>query len=251
MTIQESLSNCFGRYMALEPVAQNTYRLYAPFFHEDGDMYSIYLEEQGDNVVIRDFGNTLMRVSYTFDLGTENKQSILHRIVDSNLGELDDGEILIHTNHEHAAESVFQYSQLIAKVSNIDILSRENAKSMFYEYLNGFMVEYFSKYNLDRHVCPTNDPQLIVDYAIPVPSAKPLFLFGVNDNSKASKVVISCLSFQKKKVPFRSLIVHEDFDALTSFNRNQITNAADKQFTTLEDFKEEGVEFIERELSIA
>lgn len=76
-----------------------------------------------------------------------------------------------------------------------------------------------------------------------------MFIFGVNENTKASKVVISCLSFQKQKIPFRSLIVHEDFDGLSSFYRNQITNMADKQFTSLDDFRTEGLDYISRELA--
>ena len=72
---------------------------------------------------------------------------------------------------------------------------------------------------------------------------------GKNENRKASKVIISCLSFQQKKIPYRSLIIHEDFEGLSSFYRNQITNAADKQFATLDDFRTGGMEYIERELA--
>lgn len=90
-----------------------------------------------------------------------------------------------------------------------------------------------------------------MDYHIPIKTegSKPLFVFGVNENTKASKVVISCLSFQKQKIPFRSLIVHEDFDGLSSFYRDQITNMADKQFTSLDDFRAEGIDYISRELA--
>ena len=186
---------------------------------------------------------------YTFDLASKNKQSILRKIVKSNLGELDDGEILIRSKIDRAEEAVFQYAQLVAKVSNIDILSRETMKSMFYEYLNDFMMTQLSKYGVKKQICPTNDKQLIVDYEIP--GQRPIYLFGVNDNTKASKVVISCLNFQKTNLPFRSVIVHENLNSLTAFNRSQITNAVDKQFATLSDFQSDGIRYLERELTVA
>lgn len=245
MEVMEAIKPYFGKYAGLEPVNSNTSRLYAPFFHEDGDMYSIYLETADDTVVIRDFGNTLMRVAYTFDIDTPNKQSILSNIVKSNSGELDDGELIIRTSLDRLSDSILQYSQLIAKVSNIDILSRETVKSLFYDYLNEFVMRSFSKLGVKERSLPTKDKQLIVDYEIP--AAKPIYLFGVNDNNKASKVIISCLTYQKKQMPFRSVVIHEDFDTLSSFYRNQITNAADKQFTSLDDFRSEGPAYVERE----
>ncbi|MCL1786651.1 MAG: hypothetical protein FWG38_01585, partial [Defluviitaleaceae bacterium] len=78
---------------------------------------------------------------------------------------------------------------------------------------------------------------------------RPIFLYPVKDNAKASKVIISCLNFQQKNVPFRSLIVHENFEKLDGFNKKQITNISDKQFYTLDDFERDGSAYIERELS--
>lgn len=249
MTIQESMCGAFGKNSGLEQIQANIYRLYAPFFHEDGDMFSIYLETSNDSVTIRDFGNTLMRVSYTFDISTPKKQSVLQNIVKSNMGELDDGELLIRTgtNINDVQESIYQYVQLVSKVSNIDILSRETVKSMFYDYLRDFVTVQLKDFGAKSNVFPLNDKELSVDYEIPGP--KPIYLFGVNGDAKASKTVISCLNFQNRDLPFRSVIVHNDLNELTGFNRRQITNVADKQFYTLDDFKEQGASYLKREQS--
>lgn len=249
MNIENILQQQSGQMISLEAVRPDVMRLYAPFFHEDGDMMSIYLESNKDNgkIRIRDFGNTLMRVAYTFDIDTSNKQSILSDIVTSNYGTMNDGEIIIDTDIDNVFNSILQYSQLIAKVSNIDILRNEVIKSLFYENLNDFMFDAFKKYNIVEKYTPTKDKELVVDYQLP--SEKPLYIFGVNKDTKASKVVISCLTFQKQHIPFRSLIIHENFNSLTAFNRNQITNAADKQFASLDDFRAEGIEYVERELA--
>ena len=151
---------------------------------------------------------------------------------------------------ENLVQSIFQFTQLVAKVSNIDILRRETVKSLFFENLADCILSNAKKYAVESNFTPTRDRQLIVDYRLTGDhSARPLFVFGINENTKASKTVISCLNFQKQHIPFRSLIIHEDFESLSTFYRNQITNTADKQFTSLEDFKAEGFGYIDRELA--
>lgn len=76
---------------------------------------------------------------------------------------------------------------------------------------------------------------------------RPVYLFGVKDNSQARLATISCLEFQRRRLPFKSLVVHEEFENLSRKDRSRITNAADKQFATLDDFKEKAEEFFERE----
>lgn len=238
----------FGQQVSLEEISPNTWRIYAPYFHEDGDMFSIYLEQdENGSLRLRDFGNTLMRVSYTFDFDTPKKNDILISLVKSNYGQFHDGELTLETNPERLPYSIFQFAQLISKVSSLDILRREVVKSLFFDNLNDFVTNELSDYTIVKDFRPTNDKELVVDYLIRAP--KPLYLFAVNENTKASKVVISCLTFQKQRVPFRSLIVHENFNDLSSFYRNQLTNAVDKQYTSLEDFQLEGKEYIERELA--
>ena len=243
--LESLLKEQFGRQIALEEVSRNVYRVYAPFFHEDGDMYSIYLDDEENRILIRDFGNTLLRVSYTFDFDTPKKREILQNLVKSNYGSLTDGELSIETTIDMLPSAFFQFTQLVSKVSSMDILRREVVKSLFYENLDTFISSELKEFQIQKDYRPTRDNELVVDYYIP--ANKPLYLFGVNENTKASKTVISCLTFQKQRLSFRSLIIHENFNELSSFNRNQLTNAADKQYTSLEDFKSEGKDYINRE----
>ena len=76
---------------------------------------------------------------------------------------------------------------------------------------------------------------------------RPLYLFGVKDDTKARLATISCLEFQMAKIPFKSIAVHEDFEALSRKDRKRITSAVDKQFVDLDDFKSHGEEYLERE----
>ena len=63
-----------------------------------------------------------------------------------------------------------------------------------------------------------NNPDLKADYYIAT-KAKPLFLFGIRDDNRASKVIITCFQFQRNGIDFRSVIINEKFDELTKFNQ--------------------------------
>ena len=241
------LQKQFGTNIGVEEVSPNVFRVYAAFFHEDGDMLSMYLDLRSDSMFIRDYGNTLMRVAYTFDFESENKRRILNDIVNSYNGMLINDEVLMSVNESNLAMTIYNFSQLIAKVSNIDILQRESVKSLFFEYLSDFVDTDLKEYEVAKNYLPSSDKSLVVDYVIK--AQRPIYMFGVNGDPKASKTIISCLSFQREKIPFRSLIVHENIESLSTFNRRQIINAADKQFDSLESFRAEGKAYLEREVA--
>jgi hypothetical protein len=253
MQYLESLNQGFTN-IGFREKRSGLFKILVPFFHEDGDMYDLFIEEcpkNKDLLRISDYGLTLMRLSYNFEIDTPRKQEVLESTVLQNRCSISNGMIYLDLLPNQFNMGIYQFAQVITKVAAMDILSYDTVQSMFYDYLNSYMAANLRKYNYTKNYSPTKDNQLVVDYSIPAQSgsAKPLFIFGVNENTKASKVVISCLSFQKQKIPFRSLIIHENFDNLSSFNRNQITNAADKQFVSLDDFRTEGIDYIERELA--
>ena len=79
------------------------------------------------------------------------------------------------------------------------------------------------------------------------PNGVPLYLFAVKDVNRARLATISCLEFQRHSLKFKSVWVHEDVDKLTRKDRNRLTNACDKQFTSLDEFKQNAMPYLERE----
>ena len=228
------------------------YKVLVPFFHEDGDMYDIFVEEVPSNsekLRISDYGLTLMKLSYTFDIDTENKQQVLESIIRQNRCDLDNGSIFLVITPNQFEAGLNQMIQVISKVSNMDIISREVIRSYFYEMLDSFVKEAFKDFHIQKDFTPLPDSDLKVDYLLPNSTKKPIYLFGVNDNAKASRVVISCLQFNNNGLPYNSLIIHEDFNSLSTFNKNQITNVVDKQFTSLNDFRGMGINYVNRMLT--
>jgi hypothetical protein len=188
-----------------------------------------------------------MRLSYSYDLDTPNKEQIFERIIKENGLREQDGNIYLETSVNQLYNALFQFTQVIGKVSTMSYYKREVVKSLFYELLDDFVITALKKFNPQSHYVP--DPQknyLEVDYYFPI-SKKSIYLFGVKDSQKARLSTIACLEFQRSKIPFTSIIVHDDFENLSKKDRKLITNAADKQFTNLDDFTAGIVDYLDRE----
>ncbi len=227
------------------------YKILVPFFHEDGDMYDMFVEESPTNdslLRVSDYGLTLMKLSYNFDLDTENKREVFNSIISQNRCFEEKGNIFFDVAPKNFQSAIYQMAQVIAKITNMDIISKEAINSYFYEFLQSFIYDCFGQYNVKQNTLPLKTQDLKVDFELPI-DKKPIYIFGVNDNNKASRVVISCLRFNIQKLPYRSLVIHEDLESLSAFNRREITNTADKQFASLDDFKEQGLEYVQREIA--
>ncbi len=116
---------------------------------------------------------------------------------------------------------------------------REVIQSLFYEQLAEFVEEKLTAYRPRRGTLPIADhDEYEVDFQFDI-GPRPIFLFGVKDNDKARLATISCLEFQRRRIPFKGVMVHQDFDGgTTRKDRTRITSASDKQFPSLDDWRQ-------------
>ena len=144
--------------------------------------------------------------------------------------------------------ALLQFAQTVAKVSNMQAFKREVVQNLFYEMLDDFIGSTLVRYRPQPNFLPIPDrDDLEVDWRIDV-LPRPIFLYGVKDNAKARLAALYCLEFQRNHVPFRSAMVHEDFEnGLSRKDQSRITSAADKQFTSLADFKANAEQYFTRE----
>jgi len=245
MKTLDRLNDQFGSLVSYEQVERDLYQVFAPMYHEDGDMFSMYVDFTRSGILLRDCGFTLMRVSYTFDIRSERRMRILNSIVARNNGILRAGELQMETDVTTLANSLLQFGNLIAKVSNIDILRTEGVHSAFYDDLKEFVDTQLANYRIQAGVLPTNDVDFVVDYAVEAP--RPLFLFAVNSDDKALRTVISCQEFHRREISFRSIVVSDSIEKLSQYHKRQILNATDKVFPVLDDFCEGAFSFLSRE----
>ena len=223
-----------------------------PFFHEDGDLIEVYIDEKiqgADKIRICDFGKTLMRLSYSYDLSSEYRINIFEEIINENDLNVENGNIYIDIEPNRIYGALLQFVQVVSKVTSMQYFSREYFRSMFYEALNEFIDSTLKIYSFERNYLPIKDhDEFEVDYKFNS-TQKPIFLFGISDKAKARLVGWMCSEFLRENISFRSVAIHEDFENLSKMDRKRITNIVDKQFTNREEFEEHAIVYLNRELS--
>lgn len=253
MNYLDLLKAQFNNRMSFKEKRPGVTQLYAPLYHEDGDMVDIFLESKdgnGNDIRICDHAMTLMRLSYSFDVNTPNKERIFNKILSENHVYEENGNLYIDTKPENLYPAVLQFAQTVAKVSNMRLYKREVVQSLFYEILREIIEEKLEQFHPESEIFPLPDrDDLEVDYKFDI-KPHPVYLFGVKDKDKARLATICCLEFQRSPLmKFKGFVVHEEFDNLPKKDRNRITSATDKQFVSLDDFRINAVQVLEREVA--
>lgn len=240
----------FNHMIKVEQKRPNIFQLYLPLYHEDGDMVDIFIEEKEKNkYFLCDYGLTLQRLSYSYDIDSENKESILQKIISENFLTEDEGNIYIKTTPNTILGDIMHMAQSYAKIGSMRYFKREVIESLFYDLIEEFIFKELQEFKPSKNVLPIPErDDLAVDYQF-IPNGHPVYLFGVKDSNKARLATISCLEYQKANLNFKGWIVNEDFNKLPQKDRTRLTNACDKQFTSLDEFKANSKKFLQRERS--
>ena len=223
------------------------FQLILPILHEDGDMVDIYLQDSplGEgHVRICDFGMTLMRLSYTLDM-TETRRRILDSILTNNRVNNSNGNFYLDAPIGMLYESILQFAGCVQKVCNMRYWGREAVRSAFYDDLREYVTTELREFSPSRDLTPLQNYPISVDWALSH-NRRNLYVFGVRGNDKAKVVAIALLEFQKARLPFVSLVVHEDMEELGRKERLYLTTNADTQYPALDDFRERVVADIRR-----
>ena len=225
-----------------------SYQLIVPILHEDGDMVDIYLQDspRGEgHVRICDFGMTLMRLSYTYDITTDARQRIFDSILINNGVGNDDGNLYLDAPVNGLSEGILQFAGCAQKVCNMRYWGREIIRSEFYENLNQYVADDLAAFDPKADLSPIIDYPISVDWSL-VHQDRQFYLFGVRGNEKAKNVAIALLEFEKARLPFISLVVHENIEELGRRERTYLTRNADAQYPILDDFRERSIGDIHR-----
>ena len=245
--IVKTLKTQFNGRVGLYEKRPGIWQMTLPFYHEDGDMIEVYIQEDGNRWKISDYAMALMRLSYSYDIDTENKEKIFQKIIAENGLKEEDGNIFVYANNENLYPTILQFVQGIGKITSMRYFRREVIESLFFEQLEDFIYSNLQAYKPQKKVIPIKDrDDLEADFQF-APNGYPVFLFGVKDVAKARLAAICCLEYQKQIPQFRSYIVHEDFTKIPKKDITRLTSACDKQFVSLDDFRDNAVKSLDRE----
>ena len=222
-------------------------QLIVPILHEDNDMVDIFLEDspKGEGYIrICDFGLTIMRLSYTFDINTRTRKDIFKSILINNGVSNHEGNLYLDTPTHQLYESILRFAGCVQKVCNMRYWTRETVRSTFYEDLRDYITTGLTQFDPIQNMSPLEDyPVISVDWSLAY-NSRTLYLFGVGGNEKAKSVAIFLLEFKKAHLPFISLVVHDDMEELGRREKTYLTRNADKQYPDLAAFKGDGAEDI-------
>lgn len=246
--ILKQIEQEFNNRICVKQKRPGIFQLNIPIYHEDGDMIDLFITSKDNNeYTLCDYGLTLQRLAYTYDIDTENKEAILQKIILENELYEEDGNICLKTKKDTLYTDIMHITQAYAKIGSMRYFKREVIENLFYEILDEFVITELQDFNPKVKVLPiSNRDDLEADYSFS-PNGHPIYLFGVKDVARARLATISCLEYQKANLNFRGWVVNEDFEKLPKKDRSRLTNTCDKQFTSLEDFKASAKLFLERE----
>src|SRR5450432_28666 len=103
MSRLDDLSQQFNGHIGFKEKRPGILQVFAPLFHEDGDMIDMFLDlpaNGGHPVRISDHGLTVMRLTYGYELDTPNKLRIFHRILSESGVQEQNGTLFMETSWE-------------------------------------------------------------------------------------------------------------------------------------------------------
>jgi len=238
----------FNHNINIYPRREGLYQLILPIYYDDGDMIDLYLMECPDNkekLRILDCGMTLMRLSYTDNIDSLINEKKMDELLFQHKIQNKEGNLYLDTSKEFIYQNIMQFIGCQQRIHDLR-QSNEVINTFFYEKLDEFIISELERFKPKKKVIPLKDfPVLKVDYVFEF-CKKPFYLFGVNNKEKAKNIAISLIEFQKAKLSFISLIVHEDIQKLSDSDQVYLTQNADKQFPTFDIFRQFGCSTIER-----
>ena len=159
-SVRESLNTPLSAGFDLYERRPGKHQLILPILHEDGDMVEIYLQDspKGDGYVrICDYGLTLMRLSYTYEISTLTRQQIFDSILINNGVGNEEGNLYLDAPMDKLSESILQFAGCTQKICNMRYWSREITRSAFYDDLEDYITSDLATFSPGANQFPLSD----------------------------------------------------------------------------------------------
>lgn len=104
-------------------------------------------------------------------------------------------------------------------------------------------------YKVEHDTTPVQSLPYKINYEISNLGRPPVFLTAINSPLQAVRATAVYSHLMQSKTRCFSVAVHENFDKLSNLDRNALTNAIDKQFTSYVDFREHFENYLESKIA--
>lgn len=179
----------------------------------DGDCYPIYLSEVPGGVRLSDRGDTLMRISYDYDIDAflaGSRGLLVERILGEERVHQDRGVFYIDAPANRLSDALFRYGCALTRIYDVPLHSRSGGPSTFYDDLRDLILQTADEEQVQRdHLLPDipNSDAYPIDYRIEGKSGGQVFLYGVPNRDKARLTTIILSYFHRIGLDFDSILV--------------------------------------------
>lgn len=252
--IQDEFRQRVSNQIDLEPEGVDRFVVLTPFRFEDGDHYDIALKREGERWIITDEASTLMHLSYWLDdkaLESGPRKEIITNALALFSVENRNGELVIPVTENGFGDALFNFLQALTKVTDISFLSREIVRSTFLEDFRQLMRETVPQERLEFNWHdPQHDPGELYAVDARVNSMKkPLLVFALQSEEKVNIANIDILMFEKWGIPFQSVAIYENMEALPYKPVARFTDVVEKAYSNLEGNKGRIATFLRQKIS--
>jgi hypothetical protein len=236
-SIRDEFKNRVCEQVDLRPEGEGRFVVFTPFRFEDGDHFAIILKKENDGWILSDEASTLMHLSYQMDddIDSGNRGEIIQGSLAGFSVQNRSGELIIPISEGRFGDALFNFVQALTKVTDVSFLSRERVHSTFLEDFRVFLRSKVPEDRLDFNwTDQRHDPlgRYPVDARINR-MRSPLMVYALQNDDKVNVAAISLLTFEKWKIPFRSMAIFEDQQSIARPVLARFTDVCEKAYSSL------------------
>jgi len=222
----------------LQPEGEGRFVVFTPFRFEDGDHFAIFLKNENGGWILSDEASTLMHLSYQLDedIDSGNRGEIIQGSLAGFSVKNRNGELIIPVSEARFGDALFNFVQALMKVTDVSFLSRERVRSTFLEDFREFLKARVPE---DRLQFDWFDEKHDPKQKYPVDARinhmrRPLMVYALPNDDKVNLATISLLTFEKWKLPFRSMAIFEEQESIARPVLARFTDVCEKAYSSLD-----------------
>lgn len=248
-SIKDEFKNRVCEKVDLQPEGEGRFVVFTPFRFEDGDHFAIILKSENGGWILSDEASTLMHLSYQLDddIDSGNRGEIIKSSLAGFSVQNRNGELIIPVSDDRFGDALFNFVQALTKVTDVSFLSRERVRSTFLEDFRAFLK---AKVPDDRLRFDWFDEEHDSKQKYPVDAyidrmRRPLMVYALPNDDKVNLATISLLTFEKWKLPFRSMAIFEEQESIARSVLARFSDVCGKTYSNLEGNKDRIAAYLE------